>query len=607
MTTGFIMGYPNTSSGVVQQTDGGILYDPNQGNIYGVAITGTTLNGIRKWDVYPNGNELRARNVGDLGGTGVVYSVHCLANYSKQIVMSNGISNSASLNGYDMGDMSYKGSFGVNNSSLSNSTTDRILASRMVVAFTDNHGRDVIVATPIVSGSGTGGAEINCVSWGSKQNSKNNITENFAVLGSIPDGSGSNAWALGYSLGTVTMHLYRIGPGFGGNGVQATIGALTVAQIDATWTNVTQLAGIVVDQKDGNLILGFQTTDVVTNQSYILKLNSTTAAVMWKIPVGTGLNFPIDQSGMARSLVKNGKYYYIGAAGGQLYIIDTIAGTADTSIILSSGGTDVTHGQQLSEDVSGSVIWYGGWSDVNLHPAYLGTYCLTQGHTSGSQMVWRFWPAVPAFVAPVRGDQVFSRKRAWSFTLDGHTFYVLDMGQQGCFVYDNTTGQWCKFVTQGYVSWNFANGCMWGQRIVAGDMLSTDVWEMNPGSLFDNGATEIIHVVTGGVATRSRVYHSVDAFRLSCSMGQVTDVLGASVTLLFSDDQGQTWVTMDTISLPEGNFNQEIAWLSLGAFSAPGRIFKITDSGGFLRIEGADAGIDGFDNIDPTPAAGKGG
>jgi hypothetical protein len=52
---------------------------------------------------------------------------------------------------------------------------------------------------------------------------------------------------------------------------------------------------------------------------------------------------------------------------------------------------------------------------------------------------------------------------------------------------------------------------------------------------------------------------------------------------------------MDTLPIPEGNTTQEIAWLSLGSFAAPGRIFKVTDSGGFLRIEGADAGIDGFD------------
>ena len=36
-------------------------------------------------------------------------------------------------------------------------------------------------------------------------------------------------------------------------------------------------------------------------------------------------------------------------------------------------------------------------------------------------------------------------------------------------------------------------------------------------------------------------------------------------------------------------------------FPNPGRIFKITDTGGFLRIDGADAGIDGFDAATADP------
>lgn len=587
MTTGFLMGYPNTSSGVVGVDSGGFQYDPNSGSIYGVATTSGAQNGLRKWDAYPNGLELRARNLADLG-RGSLYSVHCLTYYAKQLVMSPGAGNSEQLDGFSMMDMTYMGTFGVTSSSLSNSDNNRILASNYLVSFIGGTGVDIVVSTPIRSGAFTGGAEINCIVWGAKQNFKNNILENSAVLGSVPDGSGRCAYALGYNLGAATMHLYKVS----GPLAVTTIGAITPQNIDATWTNVSQVCGLAVDQTDGNLIAGFQTTDTVAHQIYFVKLNAANGAVMWKIPVNS-LNWPLDRGALRLSTIKTGKLYYIGG-GSQLYIIDTIAGTADTSITLDSGGPDGINGTQISEDVSGSVMWYGGWTEVTTHPAYLGNYCLVQGVHTGSQMVWRFWPN-NAFVAPVYGAQVTSRKRAWSFELDGHTFYVMDLGQQGTFVYDTSTQQWAQFVTKGYVGWNFSNGCMWGQRIVAGDQLTTDVWEMNPGSLFDNGAAEIVHVVTGGIATRNRIYHSVDAFRLACSVGEVLDANGASVTLSFSDDQGETWTTMDTISTVEGNFNQEVAWLSLGAFAAPGRIFKITDSGGFLRIEGADAGIDGFD------------
>jgi hypothetical protein len=47
-----------------------------------------------------------------------------------------------------------------------------------------------------------------------------------------------------------------------------------------------------------------------------------------------------------------------------------------------------------------------------------------------------------------------SRSRAWSFVLDGHTMYVLNLGEEGTFVYDTVTQQWCKFETWGYNQWN---------------------------------------------------------------------------------------------------------------------------------------------------------
>jgi hypothetical protein len=434
MTTGQMMGFPNTSNTVVDVTDGGLLYDPRAGFIYGVADSGTTLNGIRKWDAWPNGKELRARNIADLGSGVVMTTVHCLLSYQQQIVMSNGTSNSATLNSFSMTDMSFQGSFGVNNADLSNSGLFRILAARQIVAFLDDKGRDVVVATPIRDGSFTGGAEVNCIGWGVKTNRRSVVTEVHALLGAIADGSGRNAWVIGYNLGSTPMTLYRVGPTLGGNGIQATVGTITPHNIDATWTNITDLKGILVDQTDGNLIVGFETTDAVANKAYFVKLNSTTAAVMWKIAAGDGLNFPQDRGDLARSIVKNGKLYYIDGTG--LHLYNTIAGTTISTTNFNGDGPTSGHGTQISEDVSGSIMYYGGWDDRDpLHPAYLGQYCLVQGNHSGSFMVWRFWlaDAGPNFVTPSYAAIATSRKRAWSFTLDGHTFYVLDLGQEGTF------------------------------------------------------------------------------------------------------------------------------------------------------------------------------
>lgn len=203
---------------------------------------------------------------------------------------------------------------------------------------------------------------------------------------------------------------------------------------------------------------------------------------------------------------------------------------------------------------------------------------------------------VVMLVAKLTGIADPARSRAWAFTLDGHEFYVLNLGAQGTFLWDTVTSQWCKFVTNGYGQWNFTNGCQWGNRVVGGDLLTDQVWELRPTALLDEGWRDINHVVTGGIATRSRVYVSCDNLRVAGSIGLLDELNGATMTLRYSDDQEATWSDPFTIQLTEDEFDGEIAWRSLGSFMAPGRIFELSDIGGLIRIDGADAFLNGFDN-----------
>lgn len=190
-----------------------------------------------------------------------------------------------------------------------------------------------------------------------------------------------------------------------------------------------------------------------------------------------------------------------------------------------------------------------------------------------------------------------ARTRAWTFVLDGHQFYVLDLGEEGTFLFDIGTGQWCEFQTDGHTGWNVKNGVSWGttNRIVGGDEGGGFVWELNPDTAIDEGFRDILHAVTGGVTTRNRVFKSVDMVRITGSLGKTTSETGASITLKFSDDMGKTWSDDFIFSLDPSDFRGEISWTSLGAFMAPGRIFDISDIGGLLRIDGADIFADNFD------------
>jgi len=192
--------------------------------------------------------------------------------------------------------------------------------------------------------------------------------------------------------------------------------------------------------------------------------------------------------------------------------------------------------------------------------------------------------------------EALSRQRAWTFTHDGHTFYVLDLGSEGNWLYDVTTGQWSEFITSGYQNWDMTAGVMWDKRIVAGDRTTNDVWECSAAAAQDNDALEVSHTATGVIPHRSRNKLTVGALRASVSPGQLTSETTAPVSLLFSDDGGNTWAGPFSVTLTEGVYDAEVAFRALGSFAAPGRIFRLSDIGGPKRIDGCDVEIPEIDN-----------
>lgn len=198
------------------------------------------------------------------------------------------------------------------------------------------------------------------------------------------------------------------------------------------------------------------------------------------------------------------------------------------------------------------------------------------------------------------------RSRAWWFTLDGHTFYVLDLGQEGTYVYDMITQQWSRWYTDGFEgAWNMKAGTMWnGLRAVAGDTLTGQVWVVDPTTNMDEGWREVQHVVTGGIMLRGRVYVGMSTLNLVGSAGDITSDTGqAEIRMRFSDDMGKTWSDYYAVAVSEGDFSEETAWRSLGSFANPGRIIEISDVGGTIRIDGLDTNLNGFDSP-PHPSTG---
>lgn len=212
-------------------------------------------------------------------------------------------------------------------------------------------------------------------------------------------------------------------------------------------------------------------------------------------------------------------------------------------------------------------------------------------------------PPVPAcsqlvgLIAFRTGSVENLKMRAWSFALDGHTFYSITLGEQGTFVYDESTEQWAKWQTQGLPGWNMEIGTTWHGKTIAADQSQPIIYALNPTSFIDDGFKTQIRRVTGGVSMRGRDFPANYAFRITASLGEpdVADTLPATspvINLSYSDDQGKSFVDAGDVVITSLDFVQEIAWLSLGTMQPPQRVFRVTDTGAIVRLDDADAEFD---------------
>lgn len=585
MTAPQIMAFVGTGH-VGAMPDSGVLPAWQCNQLYFITPgSDPNASGVRQFEAYPTGNPLLERTIGEIGLPAIAATAIAAALSSGEYLVGNEFSSNSTtlfeLYGLSLSSVTY---FGVSGSSLSPSTAKRILTSGSMAPLRIN-GADYIITCPLVSGF----AECCQMLLPSMSNvNLGAITENRGFCGrgkatqSPADGIGGG-WVLGVG-GTTTLGLYHVT-----SGAMVSVGKVTAASIDPAWTTITGASGVAYDQVDGNPIIAAFST-AAANPYYIVKLNASTAAVMWAVQV----NAPAASADMANATITRQVFYFMGASN-TLYTLNTAAGTATSAVI----GSLTLTGGQISEDIWGSIVMEGSWVETTTHPTYGGTYMGTQGNHVINTTWLRWLPGGPISPSPVTcilpQPGAVSINRSWSYVQDGHTFYVLDLGSQGTFAFDTVTQQWCELQTNGT---NFAltNGVMWGQRVVGGDPSSTDVWELDPGATMDSaGLYNVSHVVTGGLATRSRTFVSCSALRVSASFGLV-GTSGATFNMRFSDDQGQTWSSYFQLTLTAGDFDSEIAWRSLGSFCSPGRIFELSDSGGLIRIDGCDAFLDGFDN-----------
>lgn len=205
----------------------------------------------------------------------------------------------------------------------------------------------------------------------------------------------------------------------------------------------------------------------------------------------------------------------------------------------------------------------------------------------------------------VRGHVENPRIRAWTFTLDGHDFYVLRLADILTLVYDVYSEQWMDWQDFTHTYWRPNIGTTWGgaaalahtygSSVIAGDDTWGLLWFLDPNQPYDEhpdveqDAQRLYfeRITMGQVPIRGRENLPCYAAWLTTDMGDPA-YDGAGVRLEISDDAGATFADMGLVPITTGAAYPELAWYSLGQIEAPGRLFKITDDGAIMRIDGLE-------------------
>lgn len=197
--------------------------------------------------------------------------------------------------------------------------------------------------------------------------------------------------------------------------------------------------------------------------------------------------------------------------------------------------------------------------------------------------------------------------RAWTFTLDGHDYYVLRLGNSETLVYDVYAEQWYTWGSSESALWRAHCGRNWlGGRnfslytnVIVGDDGNGALYFLDPDGFADDDAlagSEIqrpfLREITGQIPMRGYDAKSCYGVSLMGSIGEVDTTL-TGVTLFTSDDDGHSYDDQGTLDVTPGEYQTRLDWNSgLGSFTAPGRLFIVRDYGALQRVDWLDMATD---------------
>lgn len=160
---------------------------------------------------------------------------------------------------------------------------------------------------------------------------------------------------------------------------------------------------------------------------------------------------------------------------------------------------------------------------------------------------------------------------AWSYSQEGHVFYVLQFSER-TFVYDASTKEWAERQTYGHDHWiQWSHAQAFGKEIV-GDITSNNIYELSTTTYSDASAAGQLPLRMEWTyqpvyAAGNRAYH--DRLEIVAETGVgVTSGQGSDPEIMMdvSDDGGITFESIPNQKMgPLGHYQHNIVWTQLGS------------------------------------------
>lgn len=156
---------------------------------------------------------------------------------------------------------------------------------------------------------------------------------------------------------------------------------------------------------------------------------------------------------------------------------------------------------------------------------------------------------------------------AWTFGVEGHSFYVLRVPGQGSFAYDASTQLWSEFGSFGRTEWLPYVGYQDNGVVYAGSSLNGTVWRVDPSAETDSGRP-IVPTITGTLFVNGKPPRNDSA---SIGVGASAD---CTLRLRWRDGRDDYPSAYEEL-LVQAPFDVAELW-RLGSIDEPFRTFEIS-------------------------------